>query len=466
MLVQKFKKTGSVILCMLMLITMWPNLNLVQVKAEVVYGDLDGNKKVDAIDFATFRMHLLGIKKLETNAMKVADLNMDDSVNSIDFAIMRQFILGQIHSLPLGNNITPTPTSTFSAKPSPTQAASTALPTKEEVLEKMVLANNYFLSKYPSPGAKADATHDGNIWTKSTYLQGLLALYRTNNDASLYKYAVDWAEYFDWSAPGGNKTYNADNQCCMQTYIDLYQIEPDSVKIKNTTECMDYMLQSASAMHWSWIDALFMAMPVFIDYASVKDDKFYRIMAHSYYTYTKKSLYNEFKGLWWRDSNFRYGDVYWSRGNGWVFAAHAKVLSILPETDPNYNEYKTTFMEMAAALKKCQRSDGFWNPDLLNPDNYGGKETTGTALFTYGMAWGINAGILDSDIYLPCVLKGWNGMEKDALHDNGFIGWVQGTGKQPSDGQPLSYDKIPNFEDFGLGAFLLAGSEVYKLADK
>jgi hypothetical protein len=52
----------------------------------------------------------------------------------------------------------------------------------------------------------------------------------------------------------------------------------------------------------------------------------------------------------------------------------------------------------------------------------------------------------------------------DALHDNGFLGWVQGTGKQPSDAQPLGYDVVPNFEDFGLGAFLLAGSEVYKLA--
>jgi hypothetical protein len=55
-------------------------------------------------------------------------------------------------------------------------------------------------------------------------------------------------------------------------------------------------------------------------------------------------------------------------------------------------------------------------------------------------------------------------MVTDALHPNGFLGYVQSTAKQPSDGQPVTYDKAPNFEDYGLGAFLLAGSEIYRLA--
>jgi hypothetical protein len=43
------------------------------------------------------------------------------------------------------------------------------------------------------------------------------------------------------------------------------------------------------------------------------------------------------------------------------------------------------------------------------------------------------------------------------------LGFVQGTGKEPKDGQPVSYDHLPDFEDYGLGCFLLAGSEVYKM---
>ena len=94
--------------------------------------------------------------------------------------------------------------------------------------------------------------------------------------------------------------------------------------------------------------------------------------------------------------------------------------------------------------------------------NFGGKETTGTSLFTYGFAWGISKGVLDKSIYLPVVIKAWKGLAS-AVHVNGFLGYVQGTGKEPKDGQPVTFDSMPNFEDFGLGCFLLAGSEVYQL---
>jgi rhamnogalacturonyl hydrolase YesR len=147
-----------------------------------------------------------------------------------------------------------------------------------------------------------------------------------------------------------------------------------------------------------------------------------------------------------------------------VFAALTRVLDIIPENAPHRQEYLMTFKEMAAAIKAVQRDDGFWNVSLHDPDNFGGKELSGTAFFTYGMAWGINQGILSKKDYLPVVVKAWNGMANDSVHPNGFLGYVQGTGKQPSDSQPVTYDRVPNFEDYTLGAFLLAGSEVYQLA--
>ena len=54
-------------------------------------------------------------------------------------------------------------------------------------------------------------------------------------------------------------------------------------------------------------------------------------------------------------------------------------------------------------------------------------------------------------------------MVQDAVHPDGCLGYVQGTGNEPNDGQPVTYDKIPDFEDYGIGCFLLAGTEVYKL---
>ena len=156
-------------------------------------------------------------------------------------------------------------------------------------------------------------------------------------------------------------------------------------------------------------------------------------------------------------------NCYWSRGNGWVVAALVRVLQDIPADEAHRATYAADLKAMCKALKACQREDGFWNVSLHDESHFGGKETTGTALFVYGMAWGINNGLLDRKEYLPVVVKAWNALVGEALHPNGFLGYVQGTGKEPKDGQPVRYDSMPDFEDFGLGCFLLAGSEVYKL---
>jgi hypothetical protein len=125
---------------------------------------------------------------------------------------------------------------------------------------------------------------------------------------------------------------------------------------------------------------------------------------------------------------------------------------------------------MSEALLNCQREDGFWGVSLAAPTNTGnanspGPETSGTALFVAGMAYGIHTGILDKNTYLPAVIKAWNAMCVTAVHEDGFLGYVQGSGADPEDGQPVQYDKTPDFEDFGIGCFLLAAAEVYQLGD-
>ena len=111
---------------------------------------------------------------------------------------------------------------------------------------------------------------------------------------------------------------------------------------------------------------------------------------------------------------------------------------------------------MMKALLPLQRKDGFWNASLKDPTNFGGKELTGTSLFAYGLAWGVNNGILNKKEYQPALLNAWHSLVTDCVHDNGFLGYVQGTGKEPKEAQPVTYDKVPDFEDFGLGCFLIS----------
>lgn len=351
------------------------------------------------------------------------------------------------------------------------------LPAKSETLNAMRTANQYFMDKWPDAGTEivGRKVWPSNIWTRGVYYEGLMSLYKIDPQPAYYDYAVAWGDAHDWNFRDGVTTRNADNQCAGQTYIDLYEIDPQPHRIANTKASIDSMMVTDKIDDWDWIDAIQMAMPVYSKLGRIYEDTAYFERMYAMYNHSKNvegenGLYNPEDALWWRDADYdppytepNGEDCYWSRGNGWVVAALVKVLEDIPQDEPHRQEYLDDLTAMLAALTKVQREDGFWNVSLHDPDNYGGPETTGTALFTYGMAWGLNNGVLDSATFYPVVTRAWNALMDDALHSNGFLGYVQSTGKEPSTGQPVTYEKVPDFEDYGLGCFLLAGSEVYKM---
>lgn len=357
------------------------------------------------------------------------------------------------------------------------QAFSQKLPSKKSILTTLRLTNHYFMNKWPDPGKSiiTNKERPSNIWTRAVYYEGLMALNTIDPQKKYYDYAVDWGEKHKWGLNGGTTTKNADNHCCGQTYIDLYLIDKKEERIKDIKTSIDNVIASGKNDDWSWIDAIQMGMPVFTRLGNLYNDTKYFDKMYEMYAYTKnnhgdKGLYNREDHLWWRDKDFdppykepNGEDCYWSRGNGWVVMALVRVLDELPKSDPHYAEYLQDFKDMCAALVKIQQPDGLWTVSLHDPNHYGGKEITGTACFTYGFAWGVRNGVLDKKTYQPVLTKAWNAMVKDAVHKNGFLGYVQGTGKEPKDGQPVTYTSKPDFEDYGLGCFLLAGTEVYKL---
>jgi len=353
------------------------------------------------------------------------------------------------------------------------------IPDKRKILKVMELTNNYFMKKWPDAGEPIrhpDRTRPANIWTRAVYYEGLMAFYNISPRKTFLDYASDWGRKHNWGLREGyTYTRDADNQACGQTYIDLYMMDKDPVKIATIKASVDSMMHTSRIDDWNWIDAIQMAMPVFARLGFVFHDTSYYNRMFQMYSYTRniqggKGLFNQQEGLWWRDKNFippycepNGEDCYWSRGNGWVLAALVRTLEFLPESSPYYSSYLDDFKEMAAALVPLQRKDGYWNVSLHDLTHFEGKELSGTALFTYGLAWGINKGYLDRAVYIPVAVRAWNAMVRYSVHPDGMLGFVQGTGKEPKDGQPVTYDNPANFEDFGLGCFLLAGSEIYKL---
>ena len=361
----------------------------------------------------------------------------------------------------------------------------------QEVLSVAQRVNDYFMKKYNDPTIPTNVgkIRPSSLWTRAVYYEGLMELYKVDAQQRYIDYTDRWADFHKWTPRNGITSCDADDQCCEQTYLDRYMMTKQEKMIVHVKENLAHQMKTGNdrkangALYgwWTWIDAIQMAMPVYSKMYRITGEQKYIDHAMRMYTWSRDTLagglFNTKEGLWWRDADYvppykeKDGqNCYWSRGSGWVYAALVKVLEDLEampklskQSKKYYKSLKKDFILMSQGLLSCQREDGFWNPSLMSEANYGGKELTGTALFLYGMSWGMNHGILKAKQYKPACDRAWNAMVKDAVHPDGFLGWVQGTGKDPSAGQPLAYDKVPDFEDYGTGCFLLGAVEYYRL---
>ena len=334
-------------------------------------------------------------------------------------------------------------------------AQAQAPPTPASVLAAMDAADNYFTGH----NDQADCG-----WTRATYYAGAIAHYHSTCagangcNATLLSFITGWAEAHNYSCGG---SINANDECCGATYTELYELAPSADKLA-LTATLDKP-HPADSLYW--IDASFMAVPTFMRFANVTGNTTYADRIFTMFTYAADTI-----GLWSPVHNLFYRDatyfnktspnglpVFWSRGNGWAIAAMARGHAALPAGSPYALEFAQKLQAISTALTHVQGDDGFWRANLLDSDEFPNPETTGTSMFTFGMAWGINNGVLPRDDYAPIVLKAWNGLATLALQPDGLVGWCQ-----PANGQPAPTVQNST-SDFCVGQFLLAGSEVMKM---
>jgi rhamnogalacturonyl hydrolase YesR len=214
---------------------------------------------------------------------------------------------------------------------------------------------------------------------------------------------------------------------------------------------------------WSWCDALFMAPPAWLKLWKATGDARYLEFANTNWWVTSDFLYDTDEHLYWRDSSIfpkremNGAKVFWSRGNGWVMAGLVRVLELLPSDHPDRGRYVQQFREMAAAVLRAQQDDGLWRSSLLDPASYPMKETSGSSFFCYALAWGVNEGVLDRKPYAAAALRAWDAVV-GCLDPDGRLTHVQPVGYTP-----VKFD-ASHTEPFGVGAFLLAGSEIHRMA--
>ncbi|TXN37622.1 glycoside hydrolase family 88 protein [Flagellimonas hymeniacidonis] len=305
-------------------------------------------------------------------------------------------------------------------------------------------------------------------------------------NGALYIGMLKWAmvsdedKYFQWLKEIGNtnkwklhdRIYHADDHTVGQLYLSLYQKYKEKKMLKPTKRQFDYVLlhpaktslEWASAYHqdrWNWCDALFMSPPVWAKLYNLTGDDKYLNFLMSEFKATTSFLFDDEESLFYRDESYMekrdHGTkIFWSRGNGWVFAGLVNVMNELKKETKEYKYFLRIYKKMAKKLIQIQTPEGHWPMSLLGEEFYPTPETSGTSFHIYGLAWGVNNQILDRSIYEPFLIKGWNSLV-DHITDDGMLGYVQPIGAAP--GEAFA----DQTEVYGTGAFLCAGTEIYKL---
>jgi unsaturated rhamnogalacturonyl hydrolase len=349
--------------------------------------------------------------------------------------------------------------------------------TKAEVLAALTLANDYW-QRVNRPAQSA-------FWDVAAYHTGNMEAYRVTGNETWRSYSTAWAEHNQWSSARSNVKsawkYNygesaehvlfGDWQVCFQTYLDLFALDPEPRKVARALDVMGYQISTPQDDYLWWADGLYMVMPLLTKLYKLTGDQRYLDKLHAWFLFADRLMFDREAGLYYRDAKYLYpkhrsangGKDFWARGCGWVFAGIAKVLADLPPGHASHALFVRRFKAMAAALKPLQQEEGYWTRSLLDASHAPGRETSGTAFFTYGYLWGMNHGYLDPAHYLPVVRKSWTYLSRTALQPGGKVGYVQPIGERAIAGQLVGQDSSG---PFGVGAFLLAAAEMHRFLDQ
>jgi rhamnogalacturonyl hydrolase YesR len=315
-------------------------------------------------------------------------------------------------------------------------------------------------------------------WTNGAYYTGVTKAHESTNNPVFLKALKDMAERNEWNT--WERFYHADDVAISYAYLYLDKIGSQNVNLEPTKtfvkdhfskphEWKDGTSQSKEKqILWWWCDALFMAPPVIVVLADKENDVMLLNKMHEYYMETYDLLFDKEESLFARDTRFQWTGadtdlkeengkkIFWSRGNGWVLGGLALLLEDLPKDYQYRPFYENLFKTMSAKIKQVQHPDGLWRTSLLSPDSYNHGEVSGSGFYTFALAWGVNNGLLNKNEYKSAIDKAWKGL-RSCQQANGKVGWVQNIGAEP---KPATAD---SWQNYGTGAFLLAGSEVIKM---
>lgn len=339
-----------------------------------------------------------------------------------------------------------------------TQRSNDKIYTEPFVTEVMTRAYNWQVSNPLPVNLRNDAD-----WARAAFYIGAMRAYDLTKDENYLAGSMKYAQAADWKP--ALRYYHADDVARGQVFLDIYKVKKEAHMLAGIQARMDSLMTDPKTGRelWWWCDALFMSPPVVARLFEQTGDTRYKDYLHTMWWDATEFLFDKEEHLYYRDKRFfdqktvNGKKLFWSRGNGWVMGGLAQVIERLPKDDPYYPRYTALFIKMAAKIASLQQPDGLWRASLLDPEEMPVKETSGSGFYTFALAWGINNGLLDRKEYLPVVKKGWQALT-DAVAPSGKLTWVQPIGAKPE-----SVKETDN-QEYGTGAFLMAGTEIIRLS--
>lgn len=219
----------------------------------------------------------------------------------------------------------------------------------------------------------------------------------------------------------------------------------------------------------TWIDSVYAVCP-FMLYAGVltNNDKYIdfsvRQCVKMYQRFMDKScgLLHQAKG--YRRDERLISEDHWSRGNGWGYLGLTEFIQYLPYESKHRPLIEKMFKEHSEAIARYQDSIGFWRQEMTCNTSW--RESSGSALFLYGIGVGIRLGILDEEKFRPVFEKGLIALSKCAILENMSTMFCCEGCLSPGDGSIDAYltevsplrDEVHSF-----GPFMLAMVSAYYL---
>ena len=378
--------------------------------------------------------------------------------------------------------------------------------TKKEISEDLKWSERMALSeikRFPDPTLLDFRDKPKWSYTPGLVLQGMSKVFEQTKNQKIYDYIYDYPNRMI-EEDGKIKTYKMSNYNLDMIkagdiiyYLYNKNKEPRFKKVMDTLhKQLEGQPTTSEGGYWHkkiypyqmWLDGVYMAEPFHAKYTKSfmegdEAQKMYDKIVLQFDLIEKHSrdletgLYyhgwDESKEQKWANKETGLSQHFWSRGMGWYGMALVDVLDYLPENHSGRERIIKYLNQYAEAIVKYQdEKTGTWYQVLNLPDREGNYlEATGTSMFTYVLAKGVNKGYLPKQ-YLDNANKAFDGILETfiTVEDNGVVNLnkccgVAGLGGNPYRDGSFEYyigEIIRSNDPKGTGPFMMAALELNK----